>query len=736
MRRKITRRDFIKVGTAGLATGVLAGCKSPRRWVILEPYVKAPEEQVTGVANWYASTCRQCPAGCGIIVRIMNGRAIKIEGNPEHPLNRGKLCPRGQAGLQVLYNPDRLHGPVQQKQRGSRQFEAIAWNDALNTLNSKLQSGAKLAIWLGSATPGHLYDLFSRFAKSRQAPAPLVYDLYGQLNSYHALAAANQQLFGDPSLPSYTISQADAIFSFGENFLGPGLSATRYGVDYGAFRSQPLGKRGYLIQLSPRMSITSAKADWWLSLRPGTEGLVAQALMELIASQGLGSSERQQSAQQFASGQLDLNQVAQDSGISTSDLMTLAKIFAGSERPVAIPGGSLAGSGDQGQALQAVQALNVVVGNLGQAGGLWPTMPVPKGFASPSIAPFSDVQTLIQKMQSGQVDVLLVHGANPVFELPPKSGFAEAIKKVGWVVSFSPMVDETAVWADQILPDNTYLESWGYEVVSPNFAYPVIGSQQPVVMPLYDTRATGDILLTLAHSFPDAAQSFPWSDEVAFLSEMVAQLPAGANGGQDAAVRLSRFRQHGGWWPEQAASPPQTTVQPQPVQLQAPSYQGDQKSYPYHLVIYLSDFLSDGRGANQPWLQGSPDPMTTIAWQTWIEVHPDTMAALGLVEGDRVRVTSPEGEIQALVYPFIGIRPDTVAIPTGQGHSDYGRYAQNRGSNPIQLVGMKTGPDGNNLAWATLRVRLEKVGAREELAKFGNTMGVYEGFINQAFPAE
>ena len=108
---KITRRNFLKIGALGAAGGILAGCAQPRRWVILEPFVRPPEEQLAGVATWYASTCRQCPAGCGIIVRLMNGRALKIEGNPEHPLNQGKLCARGQAGLQLLYNPDRSSGP-------------------------------------------------------------------------------------------------------------------------------------------------------------------------------------------------------------------------------------------------------------------------------------------------------------------------------------------------------------------------------------------------------------------------------------------------------------------------------------------------------------------------------------------------------------------------------------------------------------------------------------------------
>src|SRR5512145_2167473 len=136
MTKKLSRRDFLKIA-AGAA--VATGFAPTVRRVLLEPYVRPPEETLPGQATWYASTCRQCPAGCGIIVRTINGRAKKIEGNPLHPLNRGKLCARGQAGLQVLYNPDRLKNAVRQSGgRGSRKFEPVYWHEALDLLSEKI----------------------------------------------------------------------------------------------------------------------------------------------------------------------------------------------------------------------------------------------------------------------------------------------------------------------------------------------------------------------------------------------------------------------------------------------------------------------------------------------------------------------------------------------------------------------------------------------------------------------
>ena len=735
---KITRRNFLKLGALGAAGGILAGCTQPRRWVVLEPFVRPPEEQLAGLATWYASTCRQCPAGCGIIVRLMNGRALKIEGNPEHPLNQGKLCARGQAGLQLLYNPDRSSGPLQQSQRGSRQFQSLSWEAALNTLYPKLQAaGSAVAVWAGSTTSGHLLDIFQKFTTAINAPTPVVFDQYSILNGYPVYSGVGQTLFNSPDLPAYDIANADVVFSFGADLLGTWLSAVRYGKEYGDFRSQPLGKRGYLIQFEPRMSITGAKADQWLPIHPGTEALVAQAIASLIADQGQGPAERVARAKSMA-GQVDVNNVASLSDIPVEQLARLARIFAKNDKVLAIPGGAITGQPEADNAVTAVQMLNLIAGNIGQPGGM--TLPsntkIP-GIVNAQPTPFGDVQGLINQMKSGSIKVLLIHGANPAYDLPAQVGFKDAIAKVPLVVSFSPIPDETSILSDLVLPDRTYLEAWGYEQTSPDFGLPVISSQQPVVTPVFDVRSTGDIMLTMAKGIPPAAKALPYADEVAYLKDIVANLPAGANGGSGADLLWARYLQHGGWWP---ASPPAASVSQaapsQPVQISTPQYQGQASDYPFYLHLYVSDLLSDGRGASQPWLQGVPDPMTTVSWQTLVEINPTTAQKLGLSDGEVVKVTSPNGEIQAPIYTFQAIRPDTVAIASGQGHTDYGRFAQNNGANPIQLLGSQTESSGNNLTWSNLRVKLTPTGQKVSLALFEYKLGVTQGFINAAFPGQ
>jgi anaerobic selenocysteine-containing dehydrogenase len=199
-------------------------------------------------------------------------------------------------------------------------------------------------------------------------------------------------------------------------------------------------------------------------------------------------------------------------------------------------------------------------------------------------------------------------------------------------------------------------------------------------------------------------------------------------------VLWARFQQYGGWWPATAPEPERLPLAAgRPIEVAPPALQ-DVDEYPFSLYIYPSGLLSDGRGASQPWLQGSPDPMTTISWQTWIEMHPETAHELGVEDGDVVEVASPHGEIEALVYAYPAIRPDTVAIPLGQGHTDLGRYARDRGSNAMQLAGSATDASGSSLVWADIRVKVRPTGESADLALFEFKEGVIEASEKGEFP--
>jgi anaerobic selenocysteine-containing dehydrogenase len=665
----------------------------------------------------------------------MNGRALKVEGNPEHALNQGKLCARGQASLQLLYHPDRLTSAVKQDQRGSRSFTNLTWNDALSLLSTKLQAaGSGVAFWAGPRISTHLYNIFSALVKAAGGPAPVLFDQETSLNGNRALLDNSQAVMGVNQVPAFDLSLADLVLSFGGGFIDAGPSPVYYGAGFGRFRNHNQGTRGYLVQFEPRMSLTGAVADEWVPLRPGTEGQIAQAIAFLIASQTLGSPDMVTRARSVATT-VDINAIAAASDVPVDRLAHFAKIFAASSHPLAIPGGNIGGK-DNAATLNAIQLLNYIAGVIGKPGGVMPALDSGLAdLAKPPVSSVSEVLSLIAAMRSGEVKALMIYGANPIYDLPKSLGFADALTKVPFVVSFDPVIDETGVQSDLIFPDRTALESWGYEVVTSGVSAPFLSSQQPVVEPLYNTPATGDVILSAAKSIPAAAKALPWTDEVAYLRDALAKPLAGALVKGSSDQQWATFLQHGGvqMAGASAASSPQLAQLPV---LPAPQYQGDVGTYPYFLEIYLSTLLGDGSGASQLWLQGSPDTMTSLAWQTWVEINPLTAQQLGLKDGDVVKISSPNGELQALVETYPGIRPDTLAIPTGQGHTDAGRYARNRGSNPVALIGGIPDASGNNLVWSNLRVNITKLGSHQLLALFEHKLTAADGVTSAPMPGE
>lgn len=731
MPKTITRREFLKIAAgASIATGFTSAVRS----IVIEPFIYPPEEELPGQATWYASTCRQCAAGCGIIVRTIDGRAKKIEGNPLHPLNRGKLCARGQAGLQVLYNPDRLKNAVRQVGgRGSRQFEPFYWPDALDLLSSKIAalSSTERFAFLGGLMPSHTYRLTSLLLEALGAAPPVIYDLQSALEGRSAVSQLSQALFGAPDLPEYDLSQSDVVLSFGANLLETWMSPVAQSVAYGAMRQGSMGRRGLLVQFEPRLSSTAASADEWVPVQPGAEGFVALAIGRIIVEERLGHVGSHQS-QAVLYQNVDVRDMSAASDVPVDTLRHLARVFADADRAVAIPGGYLSGQQNGFSSMLAVQALNLVIAQVGRQGGMFLSNPGPTAALrqNPPVNTFDEVMDLIRRMKAGEIDLLLLHSANPLYELPAAAGFFEAIARVPFVVSFSPVVDETAVWADLILPDHTYLESWGYQVPSPGADRPVVSSQQPVVSPLYDTLATSDVLLGLAARLGGKlAAALSWRDEASYLEETVSELHGSSLGAYSARTPSgfwALWRQYGGWWSEKQIrrEPELTDIVQKPLLIAEPHFEGDPQDYPFHLYPYSSITLSDGRGANLPWLQETPDPMTTVQWGMWVEINPETAEGLGISDNDVVQVESPHGSMEASVVIYPGIRPDIVAIPVGQGHQDYGRFAQAViGSNPMALVAPVTDPDTGALAWGATRVRLKPIGKKQVLARLESLDG-------------
>jgi anaerobic selenocysteine-containing dehydrogenase len=728
MSKQISRRDFLKLAGVGAATtAVLTGCGPASRYVTREPYTKMPEYTYNGLSSYYATTCRECSAGCGLVVRTMQGRALKVEGNQNNPVNLGKTCARGQATLQGLYNPDRVQNPgkhvrgenVFSSSHGNG-FQEITWLDAPQIVADALSKNqpSEIAFLLGMA-PDHLFDLVTDLTKAIGAPAPVRFGALGMFEARATLMEAAEEMFDQSGLPFFDIGGADLVFSFGANFLETWLSPVAQTREFARMRRGTPNKRGYFIQFESRMSQTGAKADEWIPLKPGTEQLVALAIGRLAA-------EALSLSMPPAFANVDVNAVASASDVSLDTLKHLADLFINASRPLVVPGGAALGQSNGLQTAEAVLALNALAGNFGRDGGVFlaPVAPLADAYHRP--ASIREMVDFIAKLKSGSIKVLFVHGVNPAFELPKSLGFVDALDKVPQVISFATFPDETAVQADYVFPDHHGLESWGYQKVATGANSSVLSGAQPVVVPFFNTKATVDVLLAAAQlAGGTLASTLPFKDEVEFMQSKLVNLVNQGNGFFSASeinAFTAYFQQYGGWWTmaDNRLAPSSADVLNRSFQAGEAKFDGDGD---FFFAPFVSPILAEA-GANKPWLQEVPDPTTTVMWNTWVEINPATAEKLGIEDGDVVKITSAFGEVEASVYKYPAIRPDTIAMPFGQGHTAYGRFAQGRGAHPADLFGTSTNEAGD-LAFAGLKVSVKKTGKKRPLSRLEGVLGVY-----------
>lgn len=740
MSKQISRRDFLKLASVGAATGaVLTGCGPASRYVVREPYTQMPEYTFNGQSTYYATTCRECAAGCGLVIRTYQGRALKVEGNPQHPVNRGKTCPRGQVTLQGLYNPNRVRGPIQHT-RGEALYNAefqnvepnLSWDEAIQVVADALKDSAGVAFLLGT-TSDHLFDLVSELTTAVGALAPIRFGVGSMFEARATLSKAAEELLGQAGLPFFDIGNSDLVLSFGANFLETWLSPVAYNLAYAKMRRGDPKRRGYFVQFEPRMSSTAAKADQWIPIRPGTEGLVALAIGRLLAEAKGGVVP-----QVFAS--VDLERVTLDADVSLEALENVVQHIVDSTNPVVIPGGSALGLSNGLQVAEAILSLNALTDNFGKSGGVFlsPLSPNQDLYHRP--ASMQEMADFVETMKRGRIKTLFIHGVNPVFELPKSLGFAEALGNVETVISFSTFPDETAVASDYIFPDRHGLESWGYQRVATGSTQSVLSGLQPAVSGvydrsttnlLYDARGTADVLIAAAKSAGDPlAQALPFNDEVEYIQSKLSNL-VGESGGSFAAPEINSFatyfQQLGGWWrnAELVAPPSTASVLDTGFELRAAEFAGEGE---FFFKPFVSPTLGES-GANIPWLQELADPTTTVMWNTWVEINTHTAEELGIEDDDVVRIVSEAGTVEASVYKHPAIRPDTIAMPFGQGHTAYGIYAQGRGSNPADVLGPHLNEAGD-LAFMGMKVRLEKTGKKRVIARMEGKLGVY-GFTEE-----
>jgi molybdopterin-containing oxidoreductase family iron-sulfur binding subunit len=698
--KSVSRRRFLSVlGTTSAGAAVLSGCSTEKVEKLI-PYLVQSEDQVPGVATWYASTCTECSAGCGLHVRTREGRAVKLEGNPQHPVNAGKLCARGQAGLQGLYNPGRVKGPMR---NSGGTWSQITWDDAIALLAQQVgAAGAGLAV-LSGAPRGSFTGFLADWTSA--AGGRLVrWEPFDQT----PLRLASKRVFGRDEVPSHDFAKAKYIVSFGADFLdawGPTVEHQRgFAESHGFSREGGMAKHVYF---APRASLTGLNADEWHAIAPGSETLLALAMAwVLLGERGIAAPE--------GAPRVSLEQAAEATGLKAEEITRLAKEFAAVRPSLAVAGGIGSQHAGAVELCAAVLLLNYAAGNIAETVHFGSDLDRGDGQAA-----FASLQ---RAMDEGQVKLLLVHEANPVYATPRAGKFAEALAKVPFKVSTSLFLDETSSQCDLIVPGLHALERW-------DDAHPragVWGLMQPVMEPVYPNRHSGDVLLAVSQKAGGVFAKFSAANWEAYLKARWAAMPRPSD--QDASAFWRAALARGGVYVPEPLTPVKGVVAGA-VSVELPAIEG---TGDFTLLPYASSLLYDGRGSNKPWLLETPDPVTKITWHAWVELHPEAAAKLDVKEGEILRVTSAHGSIEAPAYIYPGLRPDVVAVPMGFGHTEYGEYAKGRGANYLDLLGPAS---GEFMPYLGTKVTVERVPqAYRKVAKTeGNTRQLGRG-IAEAMP--
>lgn len=715
MGRGIDRRDFLKIVSTGTVAAAAAGCGKPAEKIL--PYVIPPQNIVPGVASWYATVCRECPAGCGVLAKNREGRIVKVEGNPDHPVNRGALCIRGQAALQGLYDPDRIRGPLQRDASG--QLKPTPWAEAGKLLAQRIgelgkQGQAGKVALVSQLETGSLAKLMDQWVKTLGTRPRVAYEPF----AYESVRAANRLAFGVDAIPTYAFDQARAVLSFGADFLETWLSPVGYAMDFTRMHAMREGKVGRVIHVEPRLSLTSSNADEWVPNAPGTEAALALGILRVILDERIHPPlpSRELDALKVLVKEFDPEAVAKQARVPAETLRRLAKTFA-KETPSLAVGGGVAVTGRNGtDVMVAVNLLNYVVGNIGRTVRFGPNSSLGQ------VNPFVEMLALTQAVARGEVGVLLLAHVNPVFTMPAKAGFDAALEKVPFVVSFSSHLDETTARAHLVLPDHTPIESWGD--YSPHEG--VYGLMQPGMPPVFDTRALGDALLTVGREvLPETAGptgAFRWKTFQDYIKAQWQVLAKGLAPGVAFDTFWEESLRRGGVWRAVPVSPVKLKPEALKAPATAPALEGPDDGLA--LLLVPSSRYYDGRGANKAWLHETPDPMTQIVWDHWVEISTETAKRLGASQGDLLRISSPYGSIELPAISSEHIQPDVVAIPIGLGHTAYGRYAKGVGANPLVLLPAEAEKASKGLPWLSVRVALTRTGARRRLATPAGTTDV------------
>ena len=616
--KRLARRTFLGSAATVLGTSLVEGCKTrlPRSLV---PYVTPPDDTVPGLAVHYRTTCRACPAACGMTARVREGRAVMLEGSPDHPLSRGGLCPVGQASIETLYGPGRLGSPW----AGGK---PATWPDAEKALAAGLRTAldsGKAVVVLTRPEPGLLGGLLTRWLAALGQPAThrVVFDFMAR----PWLREGQRRALGSDAVPVHRFEEARLILSVGDDLVEEGSP-----VEAARGLAEQRAKGGRSIYVGPRLSLTAASCDEWISVEPGSElalvlalcGQVLQRLPPGVAP-SLGSALGKRLAR------FDPEAVASRTGLKLEQVKALAQVLL-DHRPCLVLGPGRALAGSQADRLsEAVHVLNALLGNVGSTLRL---------LAGAGESPGWDLAELERQARAGAVAALVIHQVDPLG--CGQRAFAEVLGHVPFVVALAGELDDTARRAHLVFADHHFLESWGDASPRPG----VVSVQQPVMSPVLDTRAAADTLLGAARALgrTSGLPEGSWADVVRAAYD-VTDRERGLKLTEPTTVTAT-------------LAPGALAEVPEPAKTRGPAG---------GLTLVAAPNLRqlDGRPYRSALLQEIPNPLSGYAWTGWIELNPTTAGALGVQEGDVVALDGPGGAVELPAHVTPGIRAGMAACP-------------------------------------------------------------------------
>jgi anaerobic selenocysteine-containing dehydrogenase len=740
----INRRTFLKLSAAFAAVLAMSRFfKHPAAGAL--PYTPEAENREIS-EEWIATSCLNCSTRCATKVRVVDGKAVKITGNTLSQVSEGKTCPRAHIGLQVLYDPDRVKKPLKRtnpvKGKGvDPGWEAISWEQALGEVSGRLKSlrrnrqPHRLLILHGLNTISD-DDIIARFTAAFGTPNVFSTDP----SDNEAVKAGGWMADGHYSQCAYDLPNTNYIIAFGAGILESEKPLARNLRMWGKIR-RDRPNRAKVVVIEPRYSVTASRADRWLPINPGTDGALAMAIANVIISEGLynasfitNHSTGFEAYSELALKDYQPETVSGITGIPAETIRNIAREFARTQPAIAWRGRGATCWPNGTHNSYAIYCLNALVGSIDIPGGVTYQQnpdyrPLPEieeddiaatgrthlKLDLSGIDAFPIAKSVINQVADSIIDrepyaveMAIGFNGNPVIELPGAWRWREAFEQLPYYVHVAPFFNETAEYADILLPSNSYLETWGYDHSPPGSGFAELKIKQPIVQPLYDTRDIIDVVFALAgatggsvaRSFSgigDNAEGFvayrtgsiaPWEelrrDGVKigpayefYKYDRIFNTPSKKfeffSGNLEARLKELGF------------SPDNTHPLPQYEQFE---YMGDPAKYPLLLSTYQPLPNIENGSQNYPWAQEVYLVMHGRGWTNLVEVNSRTAGEISVRDGDEVYVESPYGKIRGKARVFEGIMPGVVSIASGQGHYADGRWANGIGLNPNEITGV------------------------------------------------